>query len=183
LSPGPSGPPADGPRPPLGKFNKHVSRGLEDLLGKCLQSEPGARYPDAAGVADDLRRHLANLPLRGVANRSLAERWRKWRRRKPQALVRLVASAVFATALVGGWLSFVSRQVHEAERAFDEGKDLLDQRVFPDAIDRLTGGLERLAHVPGHAELKRDLANRRETTPARRRPAPTGRADAVPSRR
>ena len=29
---------------------------------------------------------MANLPLRGVANRSLKERWQKWRRRKPHSL-------------------------------------------------------------------------------------------------
>ena len=35
------------------------------------------RYPDAAALAGDLRRHLADLPLRGVPNRSWAERWRQ----------------------------------------------------------------------------------------------------------
>jgi len=157
-----------GPRPPLGKCNRHVSRGLEDVLGKCLQSEPGNRYADAAGVADDLRRHLADLPLRGVANRSLTERWRKWRRRKPRALARLATGAVLAVALIGGGLSFVGRQVHDAERALLEGDDLLDYRVFPAAIDRLQSGLDRLVNVPGQAELNRSLTNRLASARRRR---------------
>jgi len=155
-------------RPPLGTYNRHVSRGLKDLLGKCMQFEPSDRYHDAAGMADDLRRHLANLPLCGVANRSLAERWRKWRRRKPQTLVRLATGAVFAVALVVGGQLFVGRQVHEAERALVEGDNLIEQRAFPAAIDRLNSGLDQLTNVPGHADLKRSLTHRLAVAKRRR---------------
>ena len=66
--------------------SRPISRGLEDVLQKCLAPVPNARYADAGELAADLRQHLASLPLRGVANRSLVERWQKWRRRKPQSL-------------------------------------------------------------------------------------------------
>ena len=52
-------------------------------------------------------RHLTNLPLHGVRNRSPAERWRKWRRRRPLALVVLclglgvAAAGTLALAYVG----------------------------------------------------------------------------------
>ncbi len=68
--------------------NPAVSVGLADIVQKCLAPRPSDRYRDAAALADDLRRHLANLPLREVPNRSLAERWRKWRRRRPTSLTR-----------------------------------------------------------------------------------------------
>ena len=49
---------------------------------------------------------MAHLPLRGVPNRSLRERWRKWRRRRPSAplwlglLLALTATgALFAAAV------------------------------------------------------------------------------------
>src|SRR5262249_7078872 len=42
---------------------------------------PARRYDSAAALATDLRCHLANQPLQGVPNRSLVERYRKWRRR------------------------------------------------------------------------------------------------------
>lgn len=61
--------------------NPQVSVGLADIVAKCLAEAPQARYPDAASLADDLRRHLSDRPLRGVRNRSWTERWRKWRRR------------------------------------------------------------------------------------------------------
>ncbi|QJW98761.1 serine/threonine-protein kinase [Frigoriglobus tundricola] len=57
----------------------HVSCGLLDVLDRCTAPDPATRYPTAALLAADLRRHLADLPLKGVPNRSLAERWYKWR--------------------------------------------------------------------------------------------------------
>jgi len=63
------------------RHNPRVSRGLADILGKCLQPDPARRYDSAAALATDLRCHLANQPLQGVRNRSWIERWRKWRRR------------------------------------------------------------------------------------------------------
>ncbi len=77
-----------------------VSVGLADILARCLARDPSDRYPDAASLAADLRRHLGDLPLRGVANRSPVERWRKWRRRHPQvaalAVLLLASLAVIA---------------------------------------------------------------------------------------
>jgi tetratricopeptide (TPR) repeat protein len=86
-----------------GRDNPRVSTGLGDILRKCLATSPADRYAGAAALADDLRRHLNDLPLRGVRNRSLIERWRKWRRRRPAALARgalqLAAVAVALTVL------------------------------------------------------------------------------------
>jgi tetratricopeptide (TPR) repeat protein len=156
-------------RPPLSQFNGQVTRGVQDLLARCLRNDANERYADATAVADDLLRHLRDLPLRGVANRSLAERWRKWRRREPNALPRLAAGTVLAAVLAGGGLTWVSRQMHQAEQALLDGDDLLRQHVFPAAIDRLRSGLDGLAYVPGHAELKRALATRIVVAQRRRR--------------
>src|SRR5262249_6957427 len=60
----------------LRRCNPQVSTGLADILGKCLEQEPDERYADAATLAADLRRHLTDQPLRGVANRDWRERWR-----------------------------------------------------------------------------------------------------------
>jgi tetratricopeptide (TPR) repeat protein len=73
-------PPHNSPRRLL-RPNPRVSRGLADILGKCLKPDPARRYDSAAALAADLRCHLANQPLQGVPNRSWIERWRKWRRR------------------------------------------------------------------------------------------------------
>jgi serine/threonine protein kinase len=78
--------PAAAPGEVVRRRNPQVTRGLSDLLARCLARKPSDRYATAADLAADLRRHLTGLPLRGVANRSLAERYRKWRRRRPYLL-------------------------------------------------------------------------------------------------
>src|SRR5262249_14287405 len=85
-APGPFFPAPFLKQPPLKRRSRQVSVGLADIIHKCLAHEPKDRYPDAASLATDLRRHLSDLPLLGDHNRSLAERWRKWRRRRPHAL-------------------------------------------------------------------------------------------------
>lgn len=147
-------------RPAIRDLNSAVSPGLADLLDKCLARDPAARYRDAASLADDLRRHLDDLPLRGAPNRSLVERWQKWRRRTPLALGRISIGALAAIALVGGSLAYVDRQVQDAQLDLQEGDKLVERGEFPAAVDRLRAGAARLARVPGHVDLKGLLAER-----------------------
>jgi serine/threonine protein kinase len=83
----------------LTDVNEQVSTGLSDIIARCLAEDPSQRYPDMAALASDLRRHLADLPLEGVRNRSVQERWRKWRRRSPQGLARAGMALTVLTAL------------------------------------------------------------------------------------
>ena len=82
----------------LRRANPRISPGLAAIIARGLEKDPQKRYASASLLADDLRRHLDDQPLVGVANRSLTERWTKWRRHNPIALAR--AGAV-VTALVG----------------------------------------------------------------------------------
>ncbi len=70
---GPKDKPAGKSWPALEQCNSRVSSGLSDILEKALAADPRNRYTDAALLAADLRRHLGNLPLRGVHNRSVLE--------------------------------------------------------------------------------------------------------------
>ncbi|HVX61578.1 MAG TPA: serine/threonine-protein kinase [Pirellulales bacterium] len=148
------------PAPPLRQFNRAVPRSLEDLLAKCLSRQPRDRYADAASFAEDLRRHLADLPLVGVPNRSLAERWRKWRRRKPQAFGRLAAGLLLAVACVSLGAYAIRRQAGEARAALENAEVSLARGEYAAAIERLRGGLDDLRHVPGQAALRRRLSER-----------------------
>lgn len=149
-----------GVRPDIRGYNPAVSQGLADLLGKCLAGNPEARYGDAASLADDLRRHLNDLPLRGVANRSLAERWRKWRRRKPHALRRWIASAIVVLVYFGVSSVYLGHRVRDAQADLQQADDLLRRGEIPAAVDRLQTGAARLALVPGHADLKSTFRSR-----------------------
>jgi serine/threonine protein kinase/Tfp pilus assembly protein PilF len=157
---GPAEPDRHGRRPLLCRFNPQVSRGLADVLGRCLQPDPARRYRQAAELAADLRRHLAGAPLRGVPNRSLAERWRKWRRRRPHALTRaggLLTLAAAAAALLATGLLHVADVRREADAALAEGRALLRQRQPAEAERRLQRGAALARRLPLATALRQEL--------------------------
>jgi serine/threonine protein kinase/Tfp pilus assembly protein PilF len=145
-------PTGGGPLPQLSRRNAQVSDGLCDVIHKCLAHDPEDRYPDAASLAADLRRHLAHLPLQGVRNRDLRERWRKWRRRRPNAALwfgLVLALAAAGAALAAG---LVERD-HDARAALAEGTEQVQRRGYREAIRTLGRGRARVEGVPGSAEL------------------------------
>ena len=88
-----------------------------DIVRRCLADDPAKRYADAAALADDLRRHIADRPLRGVRNRSVVEVWHKWNRRHPHVL--LWTSILFALAAAP--LAYIAhRPTPEPPTRFDE---------------------------------------------------------------
>jgi len=148
--------PADRPGEELRRRNPRVTAGLAALLARCLAADPSARYPTAADLAADLRRHLADLPLRGVANRSPAERWRKWRRRRPYALplLGLLLAGVAAIAFLG---ANVTRQTRTAEAAWRQGEEHLRQQRYAEALEAFHHGAALTEDLPFDPRLRRQL--------------------------
>src|SRR5262249_30690315 len=68
------------PRP--SRFNRAIPRDLETIILKAVAREPGDRYLTAAALADDLRRFLADQPIRARRNTWLGTA-RRWCRRRP----------------------------------------------------------------------------------------------------
>jgi serine/threonine protein kinase/Tfp pilus assembly protein PilF len=155
----PEGRGEEGRLPLLRRCNPRVSVGLSDVIHKCLAPEPERRYADAAALAADLRRHLQDLPLRGVPNRSLAERWRKWRRRRPQSILRVGLLGTLAGVLLAGAAVVWTQQAQSyraAESDLAEGRRLVEDRD-PAAVAVLTRGLETARSTLGADELARSL--------------------------
>jgi hypothetical protein len=146
-----------------GGFPPEVSTGLADVIRKCLATDPDDRYPDAAALADDLRRHMADLPLRGVPNRSLPERWRKWCRRQPYEMFRakillvIACAALSIAALV--WVAFLTPRRRAAEQALVEGQALMDRRDYPGAARAFTRGAALVEGLSAGDRLSRELAD------------------------
>jgi eukaryotic-like serine/threonine-protein kinase len=142
--------------PPLHRCNPQVSTGLSDIIHKCLAARPGNRYSDAAALAKDLRRHLAHQALEGVPNRDPRERWRKWRRRRPNVplwtglLLALAAAGVVVTA------GAVDRY-REAQGALTEGQEQIQRGAFSEALHTLARGKARAQGIPGAARLVESL--------------------------
>jgi serine/threonine protein kinase/Flp pilus assembly protein TadD len=140
--------------------NPHVTIALSDLIEKCTAVRPADRYAEAAHLADDLRRYLSDQPLRGVANRSAIERWRRWRRRRPSALARWTALLLTCTALavtLTAGLAIHHERVRELESTLQAGRQLCADGRFPEAVQTLSRGVERVGAVPGARTLARSL--------------------------
>jgi hypothetical protein len=143
----------------LRRLNSCVSVGLADVVARCLMPAPERRYSNAADLAADLRRHLADLPLRGVANRSWGERWRKWRRRRRHALPLLI---LLLTVTAAGCFALlhVSRQTHKAQTALSDGQNFLDQHRYAEALNAFKHGIALVEDLPFGADLKQHLHDR-----------------------
>ncbi|HTU16792.1 MAG TPA: protein kinase [Gemmataceae bacterium] len=143
----------------LRRLNPRVSVGLADVVARCLNPVSANRYPTAFALASDLRRHLADLPLQGVANRSLFERWGKWRRRRRYALP-MLGLAFAGLAGIGLALYYVSRQAHKAEDSLRNGQVHLAQHWYGEALDGLKSGMALIEDLPFYPDLKQQLHDR-----------------------
>ncbi|HEV8061201.1 MAG TPA: protein kinase [Gemmataceae bacterium] len=140
--------------------NEYISPGLADIITKCLAEDPSQRYRDMSALAADLRRHLADLPLTGVRNRSLKERWQKWRRRSPHGIARAgmlltVCTAVVAVVFGSGNLFF--QNTEQIRNALKEGRLQAANGEWTAAIRSLQRGQALAGDLPGRSDLKMEL--------------------------
>jgi serine/threonine protein kinase/Tfp pilus assembly protein PilF len=157
--------PGGGPRP-LRRANVRVSVGLSDILARCLADDPGRRYPRMDNLAADLRRHLADLPLAGVRNRSPAERWRKWRRRRPHGAAlagMLLAVLAAAGAAAFGVSEHVAERIDEARTALNDGQVQMARGEYDQAVGTLRRGQAAVRGLPLQRDLADELARRLDT--------------------
>jgi tetratricopeptide (TPR) repeat protein len=116
-----------------------------------------------AALAADLRSHLADLPLTGVCNRSLVERWQKWRRRRPHgvALAGMTLAVLLAAgAVVLGALSHFNQRLDQARAALNDGKVLMAQGQWEGAMRALERGRDAARGLPWQHDLATELDRR-----------------------
>jgi eukaryotic-like serine/threonine-protein kinase len=87
---------------------------LDNIVARAIAKRPEERYPSAAALAEDLRRHLAHLPVNARAQ-GLAYRLGKFARRNWRGVA---AGAVVAAAVLAGTIG-VAWQAREARRQRD----------------------------------------------------------------
>jgi serine/threonine protein kinase/WD40 repeat protein/tetratricopeptide (TPR) repeat protein len=120
----------DPPVPPR-KLDGGIPRDLETVVLKCLAKEPAERYASAEALAEDLRRFLADRPIKARRTPWHERTWR-WCRRNPWAalLLTVVAVAAGGGALLSWQLSGALTQARAAER---DGKRKLFESYVAEA--------------------------------------------------
>ncbi len=136
---------------------------LDTIALRALHRDPGRRYPSVEALADDVRRHLAGLPVKARPD-TLTYRTRKFvgRHRLGVAAATLVAAALVASTTAA------VLQARRAERRFQDVRHLAHSFLFEfhDAIADLPGAtparellvrrgleyLDRLAREAGNDE-------------------------------
>ena len=109
---------------PLVKRAPHLRGDLDAITGKALAKEPIERYQSVAALADDVRRHLDELPV-SVRPPSAFERARRFVRRRPLVAgaiaAAVLAASVFAVVVTILWLdASAARRVAEDARSRTE---------------------------------------------------------------
>ena len=136
--------------PRLRPFNAAVSPATEAIVLKCLEADPGRRYPTARALQEDLDRQLSHQPLRYAAEPSTRERVRKFRRRHPKlasngSVIAAALAVILALAGIGygEWRKNVRNEAiasverfkdHAAENSVALGIGMLARDTLPQAI-------------------------------------------------
>jgi tetratricopeptide (TPR) repeat protein len=151
----------------LRRLNKAIPAGLETIVLKALEKDPGERYATAQALADDLRRFLEDRPVH-ARRPGLVQHGRKWVRRHRAVVAAAVGVALVALGLFAAGLLWHNAQLHaaatrEAEQATvaAQQRDLAREqgRRARQAVNEMYTQVaeEWLAHQPHLEETQRQF--------------------------
>jgi WD40 repeat protein len=144
------------PVPPR-KLDPHVPRDLETIVLKCLAKEPAERYATAELLTEDLRRFLADRPIKARRTPWHERTWR-WCRRNPVVASLLAAVAVLlATVAVVSTFSAARLQTALTKARLREAEALIGQAHGTRLSRRHGQRIEALAALEKAAAIGREL--------------------------
>jgi serine/threonine protein kinase len=137
---------------PLRRLNPAVPVDLETVVLKALAKDPDRRYQTAEELAADLRRFLADQPVK-ARRPSRGERLWRWVRRHRRLAVGGAVMAVFAVGCLAVSLAGVARERDEAVRRRAQARAAVDA-MYGDVAEKW------LADQPHLEPLQRDFLRR-----------------------
>lgn len=161
------------PPPPPSRFRKELAGDLETILLKALDKDPGRRYQSVAGLADDVQRHLADLPIQATPP-TLVYQLRKLARRHRTAT--LLGAALFLAVVLGGAGTTIGmiRARKAAELAHQEAETAEEVSSFMENLFKVSNPGEARANSITARELL-DAGVARIDTSLAHQPAVRGR--------
>ena len=135
------------------RLRRNLSGDLDYIVLKALEKNPARRYGSVAELAEDIRRHLAGLPVlaRGASTLYLASRF--VRRHRAAVITASLVTLTLIAGLIGTtWQAAVARRERDrAERRFADVKSLAHAVVF-DIHDGIV-------NLPGSTPARKVLVN------------------------
>jgi WD40 repeat protein/serine/threonine protein kinase len=153
------------PEPPR-SLNDRIPRDLETICLKAMAKEPARRYPSARELAEDVKRYLADEPIKARPVGPPGRAWR-WSRRNPRLAGALASTAASLVAVAALSVLFalnrshmlVESNRHLAQANFELGSAACERGEVGPGLHWLLRSL-RSATDAGDADWKRlALAN------------------------
>jgi tetratricopeptide (TPR) repeat protein len=142
---------------PLEELNRKVPRDLQTICMKCLQKKAEDRYAQAADLAEDLRRFLANEPIKARPPGLLKRGWKLACRNPGWAVAFAACVAGFAVSAVLALTAWQQARAARREAARAERNAALRLAALDDVLDVVAG--ERLRRA-GQTRLMREMLER-----------------------
>jgi tetratricopeptide (TPR) repeat protein len=155
------------PKPPR-RVSKAIPAELETIVLKAMEKNPAERYATAKELADDLRRFLADEPIR-ARRAGVVRRLRKWSRRHRTVTAAAMAAATAAVVVLSSGIGWVAndratrREAMEREvvAAWKESLSWQGQGRLPEALSAARRASGLAAEGSASREL-RERARRRQ---------------------
>ncbi len=166
---------------PLRTLNPAVPIDLETIVATAMSKDLATRYATARDLADDLRSHLEDRPIR-ARRPSLADRAAKWARRHRQLVASAAVTLLMAAMMLAGGIGYVvrdraARLAHTeqsvavalagARIAIQAADLMLASRAVAEANAYLGADRERLPRVAADIDRVRQEIEARQADEAR----------------
>ncbi|MBO0700043.1 MAG: protein kinase, partial [Zavarzinella sp.] len=116
--------------------NPRVSRDLDAICRRCLESDPDKRYESASALALDLERWLRDEPVR-ARNTGRLERLVKWTRRRPATASGLTFLALLLVAGIVAAVTMANEQDARLRQEVCRGNEFAARHVASTVLAQL----------------------------------------------